>query len=146
MSNQAKPIDILLAEDSETDAELTMDALQQGKIRNNIYHVWDGEEVLQFLRKEGEYKDAVRPDLILLDLNMPRMDGRTVLKELRSDDRIKAIPVVVLTTSSQERDIHESYGLAANNYIVKPVDLVQFFEVIQSVQEFWVNVVKLPKK
>ncbi|EMI25637.1 response regulator receiver protein [Rhodopirellula europaea SH398] len=120
--------------------------MQQGKIRNNIYHVWDGEEVLRFLRKEGEYKDAVRPDLILLDLNMPRMDGRTVLKEIRSDDLIKAIPVVVLTTSSQERDIHESYGLAANNYIVKPVDIVQFFEVIQSVQEFWVNVVKLPKK
>ncbi|ELP31047.1 response regulator receiver protein [Rhodopirellula baltica SWK14] len=123
-----------------------MDALQQGKIRNNVYHVWDGEEVLRFLRKEGEYKDAVRPDLILLDLNMPRMDGRTVLKEIRSDDQIKAIPVVVLTTSNQERDIHESYGLAANNYIIKPVDLVQFFEVIQSVQEFWVNVVKLPKK
>ena len=124
MPNQEKPIDILLAEDSETDAELTIDALQQGKIRNNIYHVWDGEEVLRFLRK----------------------DGRTVLKEIRSDDLIKAIPVVVLTTSSQERDIHESYGLAANNYIVKPVDIVQFFEVIQSVQEFWVNVVKLPKK
>ncbi|MCR9209137.1 MAG: response regulator [bacterium] len=100
MPNQEKPIDILLAEDSETDAELTIDALQQGKIRNNIYHVWDGEEVLRFLRKEGEYKDAVRPDLILLDLNMPRMDGRTVLKEIRSDDLIKAIPVVVLTTSS----------------------------------------------
>lgn len=146
MQNQPMPIDILLAEDSETDAELTIDALQNGKIRNNIHHVWDGEEVMQFLRKQGKYEDAVRPDLILLDLNMPKLDGRAVLKEIRSDDALKAIPVVVLTTSSQERDIHESYGLAANNYIVKPVDLVQFFSVIQSVQEFWVNVVKLPPK
>ncbi|MCC9642884.1 response regulator [Rhodopirellula sp. JC740] len=146
MQNQPKPIDILLAEDSETDAELTIDALQQGKIRNNIHHVWDGEEVMQFLRKQGKYEGAVRPDLILLDLNMPKLDGRAVLKEIRSDDALKAIPVVVLTTSSQERDIHESYGLAANNYIVKPVDLTQFFSVIQSVQDFWVNVVKLPQK
>ncbi|MCC9656259.1 response regulator [Rhodopirellula halodulae] len=146
MQNQPKPIDILLAEDSETDAELTIDALQQGKIRNNIHHVWDGEEVMQFLRKQGKYEGAVRPDLILLDLNMPKLDGRSVLKEIRSDVALKAIPVVVLTTSSQERDIHESYGLAANNYIVKPVDLTQFFSVIQSVQDFWVNVVKLPQK
>ncbi|KLU07481.1 Two-component system response regulator [Rhodopirellula islandica] len=146
MLNQGKPIDILLAEDSETDAELTIDALQQGELRSNIHHVWDGEEVLQFLRKEGKYKEAVRPDLILLDLNMPRMDGRAALKEIRSDDKLKSIPVVVLTTSSHDCDIDESYGLAANNYIVKPVDLVQFFDVIQSVQHFWANVVKLPSK
>lgn len=146
MQNGEKPIDILLAEDSQTDAELTIEALSSGKVRNNIYHVWDGEETMDFLRREGKYADAVRPDLILLDLNMPKLDGRDVLKEMRADEDLKVIPVVVLTTSTQDKDIHESYGLAANNYIVKPVDLTQFFSVIQNVQEFWFKVVKLPPK
>ena len=146
MSDEEKPIDILLAEDSQTDAELTMEALASGKIRNNVYHVWDGEEAMAFLRREGQFADAVRPDLVLLDLNMPKLDGRDVLKEMRADDSLKVIPVVVLTTSSQDKDILESYGLSANNYIVKPVDLTQFFSVIQNVQEFWLKVVKLPPK
>lgn len=141
-----RAIDILLVEDSQTDAELTLEALRQGKVRNNVVHVSDGEQALACLRCQSPYEDAVRPDLILLDLNMPRLDGRDLLKIIRADESLKVIPVVVLTTSNHDSDVLESYGLAANNYIVKPVDLTKFFSVIQNVQEFWVKVVKLPPK
>ncbi len=141
-----RAIEVLLVEDSETDAELTIEALKQGKLKNSIHHVHDGEEAMKFLHREGEYANAARPDLILLDLNMPRLDGREVLKQIRADESLKIIPVVVLTTSSHDKDILESYGLAANSYIVKPVDLVCFFEVIKTIENFWVQVVTLPPK
>lgn len=146
MAATSKPIHILLIEDSETDAELTMEALVQGKIRNTVDRVRDGEEALKYLRKEEPYPDAPRPDLILLDLNMPRMDGREFLKIVDDDESLRVIPIVVLTTSTHDVDVMESYGLAANNYIVKPVDLNQFFTVIQDVQNFWVQVVTLPPR
>ena len=146
MSDNDKIIEVLLVEDSETDAELTLEALKQGKLENSIHHVKDGEEAMRYLHREGEFSDAVRPDLILLDLNMPKLDGREVLKLIREDEGLKYIPVVVLTTSSHDRDILESYGLAANNYIVKPVDLHCFFEVVKQIENFWVRVVALPPK
>lgn len=146
MAATSKPIHILLIEDSETDAELTMEALVQGKIRNTVDRVRDGEEALKYLRMEDPYPDAPRPDLILLDLNMPRMDGREFLKIVDDDEKLRIIPIVVLTTSTHDVDVMESYGMAANNYIVKPVDLNQFFTVIQDVQNFWVQVVTLPPR
>lgn len=146
MSQGDKVIDILLVEDSETDAELTLQALKQGKLENTVHHVKDGVEAMQFLRKEGDFAGASRPDLILLDLNMPRLDGREVLKQIREDESLKVIPVVVLTTSSHDKDILETYGLAANSYIVKPVDLNSFFEVVRAISNFWVRVVALPPK
>ena len=146
MSQGDKVIDILLVEDSETDAELTLQALKQGKLENTVHHVKDGVEALQFLRKEGDFAGASRPDLILLDLNMPRLDGREVLKQIREDESLKVIPVVVLTTSSHDKDILETYGLTANSYIVKPVDLNSFFEVVRAINNFWVRVVALPPK
>ena len=146
MSRAEKVIDILLVEDSETDAELTLQALKQGKLENTVHHVKDGVEALKFLRKEDEYANEQRPDLVLLDLNMPKLDGREVLKQIREDDSLKVIPVVVLTTSSQDQDILETYGLTANSYIVKPVDLNSFFEVVRQISNFWVRVVALPPK
>ena len=141
-----KVIDILLVEDSDADAELTIEALQEGKLKNVVHRVKDGEEALRYLRMEQEYQEASRPDLILLDLNMPRLDGREVLKQIRGDDSLCVIPVVVLTTSSHDSDILDSYGLAANSYIVKPVDLDSFFKVVQEINHFWVQVVSLPPK
>lgn len=146
MSNAEKTIDILLVEDSEADAELTCRALQEGKICNNVSRVRDGVEAMAYLHREGDYADATRPDLILLDLNMPKVDGREVLRRIREDENLKIIPVVVLTTSSHDKDIFESYGLAANSYIVKPVDLNGFFDVIKEINHFWLKVVKLPPK
>ena len=146
MSDNDKIIEVLLVEDSETDAELTLEALKQGKLENSIHHVKDGEEAMRFLHREGEFAEAVRPDLILLDLNMPKLDGREVLKQIRQDESLKYIPVVVLTTSSHDKDILESYGLAANSYIVKPVDLHRFFDVVKQIENFWVRVVALPPK
>ena len=146
MSRAEKVIDILLVEDSETDAELTLQALKQGKLENTVHHVKDGVEALKFLRKEGEYSDVKRPDLVLLDLNMPKLDGREVLRLIREDDSLKVIPVVVLTTSSHDKDILETYGLTANSYIVKPVDLNSFFDVVRQISNFWVRVVALPPK
>ena len=146
MTQSEKTIDILLVEDSETDAELTLEALQQGKLQNTVHHVKDGEEALRYLRREGEFESALRPDLILLDLNMPRVDGKEVLRQIRADEVLKVIPVVVLTTSSHDKDILESYGLAANSYIVKPVDLSSFFDVVKEINNFWVRVVALPPK
>ena len=146
MSQSNKLIEVLLVEDSETDAELTIEALKQGKLRNSIHHTKDGEEAMRFLERKGEYADAVRPDIILLDLNMPKLDGREVLRRIRANEDLKVIPVVVLTTSSHDQDILESYGLAANSYIVKPVDLNRFFDVVKQIENFWVQIVALPPK
>jgi CheY-like chemotaxis protein len=140
----AKPIEILLVEDSRTDADLTLRALKQGGVVNNVHHVTDGQEALDYLRRSEKYHDATRPDLILLDLNMPRMDGRELLREMRGDESLKALLVVVLATSDADKDILESYGLHANAYIVKPVDLHKFFQVTRDLKHFWFQVVKLP--
>ncbi len=142
--NYVSPIDILLVEDNPADVRLTMEALKEEKIYNNLHVVSDGEEALDFLRKQGKYAKAARPDLILLDLNLPKVDGREVLKEVKNDDKLKMIPVVVLTVSKNEEDILRTYNLHANCYITKPVDLKQFVKVAKSVQEFWLTIVKLP--
>jgi chemotaxis family two-component system response regulator Rcp1 len=139
-----KVIDILLVEDSEGDARLSLEAMRDSKIRNKMHHVVDGEEAMAFLRKEGKYSKAPRPDLILLDLNLPKKDGREVLAEIKNDDELKRIPVVVLTISSAEEDILKSYNLHANCFITKPIDLSQFMKVVHSVEDFWLTIVKLP--
>lgn len=139
-----KPLDILLVEDNPADVRLTQEAFRDGKIRNNLMAVKDGVEALEFLRRRGRYADAVRPDLILLDLNLPRKDGREVLAEIKSDPALRRIPVVVLTTSRAEMDIVKSYNLHANCYIVKPVDLDQFVGVVKSIDNFWLTAVTLP--
>ncbi|MCD4737132.1 MAG: response regulator [Bacteroidales bacterium] len=139
-----RSIEVLLIEDSPGDVRLTKEALKEGRILNNLHVVNDGVEAMSFLKKEGEYKSSTTPDLILLDLNMPKKDGREVLSEIKADPKLKSIPVVVLTTSSAEEDILKSYDLHANCYITKPVDLDQFIEVVKSINEFWLNIVKLP--
>jgi CheY-like chemotaxis protein len=138
------PIEILLVEDNLADVRLTQEALKDEKFYNNLSVVNDGVEALAFLRREGMYANAVQPDLVLLDLNLPRKDGREVLNEIKNDPQLKTIPVVVLTVSEAERDILESYELHANCYIVKPVDLNQFSRVVKSIQDFWFTIVKLP--
>lgn len=138
------PIDILLVEDNPGDVRLTIEALKEGKVRNRLSVVSDGVEALAFLHQEGKYTDAPRPDVILLDLNLPKKDGRAVLAEIKEDEHLKRIPVVVLTTSSSEQDILKTYDLHANCYITKPVDLEQFIEVVKGIEEFWLTVVKLP--
>ena len=139
-----KPIEILLVEDNPADVRLTTEALKEEKLCNNLSVVTDGVEAIAFLRKEGKYAKALRPDLVLLDLNLPKKDGREVLAEIKSDDNLKSIPVVVLTASKAEEDVAKSYKLHANCYITKPVDLKQFIRVAKSVQEFWFTIVKLP--
>jgi chemotaxis family two-component system response regulator Rcp1 len=138
------PIDILLVEDNPGDVRLTKEALKEGKVLNTLSVARDGVEALSFLRKGGEYADAPRPDLILLDLNLPKKDGREVLAEIKADESLRRIPVVVLTTSQAEQDIVRSYNLYANCYITKPVDLDQFITVLQSIEDFWLTIVKLP--
>jgi len=140
------PIEILLVEDNPGDIRLTTEALKEQKMYNNLNVVTDGVEAMAYLRREGKYSGAKRPDLVLLDLNLPKKDGREVLKDIKTDDNLKAIPVVVLTVSKSEEDILKSYNLHANCYITKPVDLVQFLKVAKSVQEFWFTMVKLPPK
>jgi CheY-like chemotaxis protein len=140
------PIEILLVEDNPGDVRLTTEALKEQKMYNNLHVVTDGVEAMSFLRREGKYAKAPAPDLILLDLNLPKKDGREVLKEIKSDDNLRRIPVVVLTVSKSEEDILRSYNLHANCYITKPVDLTQFMKVAKSVQEFWFTIVKLPSK
>jgi CheY-like chemotaxis protein len=137
-------IDILMVEDNPGDARLTEEALKESKVYNNLYHVRDGVEAMEFLRKEGRFGDAPTPDIILLDLNLPRKDGRQVLAELKAIPRLKNIPVVVLTTSEAEQDIVKSYELHANCYITKPVDLDKFVEIIHGIENFWLSIVKLP--
>ena len=139
-----KPIEILLVEDNLADVRLTQEALKEEKLFNNLSVVNDGVEALAFLRREGKYANAVRPDLILLDLNLPRKDGREVLEEIKNDPALEAIPVVVLTVSEADKDILESYHLHANCYIVKPLDLHQFSKVVKSIRDFWLTIVKLP--
>ena len=140
-----KAIDILMVEDNPGDARLTREALKESKICNNLHHVIDGVEAMAFLRKEGPYKDAPTPDIIFLDLNLPRKDGRQVLAELKVIPRLKHIPVVVLTTSEAEQDVAKSYELHANCYITKPVDLDKFVEIIHGIENFWLSIVKLPQ-
>jgi two-component system, chemotaxis family, response regulator Rcp1 len=138
------PIEILLVEDSPGDVRLTREALVEGKVRNNLHVVEDGIEALRFLRREDEYADAVRPDLILLDLNLPKMDGRQVLEKIKADAELRTIPVVILTSSEAEEDICRAYDLHANCYVTKPVDLEQFITVVKSIEMFWFTIVKLP--
>jgi CheY-like chemotaxis protein len=139
-----RPIDILLIEDSPGDVRLTQEILAEGKVENNLHVVSDGVEALMFLRRQGAFEQAVRPDIILLDLNLPRKDGREVLAEIKTDEDLKRIPVVVLTTSETEQDILRSYDLHANCYITKPVELDQFIRVVQTIESFWLTTVKLP--
>jgi two-component system, chemotaxis family, response regulator Rcp1 len=138
------PIEILLVEDNLGDVRLTMEALKDGKILNNLNVVMDGVEAMAFLHRKGKYADAPRPGLILLDLNLPKKDGREVLAEIKSDPDLKCIPVVILTSSAAEQDIVKSYRLHANCYVTKPVDLDQFIDVVQSIENFWFTVVNLP--
>lgn len=140
------PIEILLVEDNPADVRLTQEALKEGKVRNNLHVARDGIEAMEFLRRSGKFAGAVRPDLILLDLNLPRKDGREVLSDIKRDPDLKSIPVVVLTTSSAETDIFKSYTLHANCYITKPVDLDQFVQVVKSIDDFWLTVVRLPSE
>ena len=147
MSNELSvPIEILLVEDNPGDVRLTQEALKEDKILNNLHLAKDGIEAISFLRREREYADAVRPDLILLDLNLPKKDGREVLMEIKKDEELRRIPVVVLTTSRAEEDIIRTYDCHANCYITKPVDFEQFINVIKSIEDFWLSVVKLPRK
>jgi CheY-like chemotaxis protein len=141
-----RPVEILLVEDSPSDADLTEEVLSDGKVLNNLHWVQDGVEALAFLRRQGKYADAPRPDLILLDLNLPKKDGREVLAEVKADSRLKLIPVIVLTTSEAERDILKTYELNANCYVTKPIDLEQFISVVKLIEEFWLALVKLPSK
>jgi len=140
----AKPIEILLVEDSPSDATLTIEALEAGKVVNKLTLVEDGVEAMDFLKRRGKYVDAIRPDLIMLDLNLPRKDGRDVLREIKSDDALKMIPIIVLTTSRSDKDVLQSYQLNANCYITKPVDFGQFIDVVKSIERFWLTVVTLP--
>jgi CheY-like chemotaxis protein len=139
-----KPIEILLVEDNPADVRLTMEALKEDKVLNHLSVAMDGVEALAFLRHEGHYAGAPRPDLVLLDLNLPRKDGREVLAEIKRDPDLRRIPVVVLTTSQAEQDIVKSYDLYANCYVTKPVDLHQFISAVKSIEGFWFTVVKLP--
>ena len=139
-----EPIEILLVEDNAGDVDLTREALKNGKLCNTLHVVRDGEAAMAFLRRKGKYADAPRPDLVLLDLNLPKKDGREVLGEIKSDEDLKCIPVVILTISKSEEDIFKSYNLHANCYITKPIDLNQFIRVVQAIEDFWFTIVKLP--
>jgi two-component system, chemotaxis family, response regulator Rcp1 len=139
-----KSIDILLVEDNLGDARLAMEALKDSKIQNNLHVVMDGEEASDFLFRKGKHAEAAHPDLILLDLNLPKKDGRELLAEIKNDPGLKRIPVVILTTSRAEEDIIKTYNLHANCYITKPLDLEQFMKVIKSIEEFWLTIVVLP--
>lgn len=141
---EREPVEILLAEDNPGDVKLTRKALDEGRLTNNLHVVTDGVETMQFLRSEGEYGDTPRPDLVLLDLNMPRKDGREVLEEIKETKDLKRIPVVILTSSEAEEDVIRSYELHANAYLTKPVDFDGFIDVVRKLEEFWLQVVKLP--
>ena len=143
--NIGRPIEILMVEDNPGDVRLTKEALKDAKVINNLHVADDGIEALNFLKRQGKYKDAIRPDLILLDLNLPKKDGREVLGEIKADPGLRQIPVVILTTSKAEEDILKTYDLHANCYITKPVDLEKFIEVISAIEDFWLSIVKLPR-
>lgn len=140
------PIEILLVEDNPGDVRLTREALKEAKVRNQLHVVDDGVKALEFLRRQPDYATAPRPDLILLDLNLPKKDGREVLAEIKADPELRTIPVVVLTTSQAEEDILRSYNLHANCYVPKPVDLERFLQIVRSIEDFWLTIVKLPKE
>lgn len=149
MQTDARPpqsVDILLVEDNPGDVRLIQEALQDGKLLNRVVTVTDGQKALAYLRKEGSYAQATRPDLILLDLNIPRKDGREVLAEIKADPHLRSIPVVIVTSSQAEEDILRSYNTHANCYVTKPVDLEKFVAVVRAIEEFWVTIVKLPPK
>jgi len=143
--NSIHPIEILLVEDNPGDVRLTMEVFKEAKIHNNLHVAVDGIEAMTFLHREGKYSKASRPDLILLDLNLPKKDGREVLAEIKNDPLLRSIPVVVLTTSKAEEDILKSYDLHVNCYITKPVDLDQFIEIVKGIEDFWLTIVKLPR-
>jgi two-component system, chemotaxis family, response regulator Rcp1 len=145
-SDSYKPVSILIVEDNSGDARLILEVLKDGKILNELHLVKNGIEAMKFLYNSGEYSTSPRPDLIILDLNIPLKDGREVLCEIKSDPNLKKIPVIVMTTSQAEEDILKSYDLHANCYITKPIDLDQFIKVIKSIEEFWFTIVKLPPK
>jgi CheY-like chemotaxis protein len=145
-TTEARPIEILLVEDSPSDVEFTVEALKEAKIRNHLSIAEDGVQAMEFLHRQGQFTQAPRPDLIMLDLNLPRKDGREVLAELKADDHLKMIPVVVLTTSRAEEDVLRAYQLHANCYITKPVDFQQFLSVVRSIESFWLFVVTLPPR
>jgi len=145
MMTMGSPIEILLVEDNPADVRLTVEVLKETKVRNTLTVAADGIEALDLLRRIGRYTHAVRPDLILLDLNLPRKDGRQVLAEIKADLDLRRIPVVILTSSKAEEDIVKSYNLYANCYVTKPVDLEQFVKVVKSIEDFWLTIVKLPQ-
>lgn len=145
MPKESRPIEILLVEDSPSDTDLTVEAFREGKILSHLSHVEDGEEAMEFLGRKNSYAGAPRPDLILLDLNLPRKDGREVLAELKSDPDLRTIPVVVLTTSKDDRDVSQAYRLQANCYIAKPVDFEQFVNVVRAIEQFWLEIATLPQ-
>jgi two-component system response regulator len=140
----SRPVQILLVEDNPADARLTQEAIRDTEFRYQLHLAEDGEEAMEFLYQEGEFADAPRPDLILLDLNLPGMDGREVLAEIKSDESLGSIPVVVLTTSTAQQDLLYSYGLRANSYVNKPIDRDRFNDMIKSVMEYWINISTLP--
>jgi len=142
----SRPIEILLVEDNPGDVRLTQEVLKEGKVHNKLSIVENGVEALSFLRKEENYENSPTPDLILLDLNLPKKDGREVLVDIKNDDELKRIPVVVLTTSQAEEDVLKVYDLNANCYVSKPVDLGQFIDVVKSIEDFWLSIVKLPTR
>lgn len=144
--SQLELITILLVEDNPGDVLLTKEALNENKIKNELHIAGDGEEALKFLRREDGYENSPRPDLILLDLNLPKKDGREVLNEIKNDENLKRIPVIVLTTSKSEEDVLKMYNLHANCYITKPINLESFIRVVKSIEDFWFTVVKLPKE
>lgn len=140
-----KLVEILLIEDNPGDVRLTQEALKDGKVKNNLHVAYDGEEATDFLFQRNQYKNAPRPDLILLDLNLPKKNGKEVLAEIKADKNLKGIPVIILTISKAEEDIIRSYDLHANCYLIKPIDLNKFFEVVKSIEDFWLTLVKLPR-
>lgn len=146
MSSDMKSAEILLVEDNPADVGLTREALHDAKVANNLHVVGDGVEAMAFLRQQGKYANVPLPDLILLDLNLPKKDGRTVLAEIKADESLKRIPVVVLTTSKADEDVYRAYGLHANCYICKPVDFEQFVKIVNSLEDFWLSMVKLAPK
>lgn len=145
-SAPVRPVNILLVEDSPGDVRLTKEILADTRMANEIHVVNDGEAAMAFLRRRGEHTDAPRPDLVLLDLNLPRKDGREVLQEMKNDETLRRIPVIVLTTSAAERDVLRSYDLHVNCYITKPIDLDEFITVVRSIEGFWLSVVRLPSE
>lgn len=146
MNDTEKAVDILLVEDNPGDVRLAREALKESKIRNNFFVVEDGVEAMEFLHRKGRYADVPRPDLVLLDLNLPRKNGREVLAEMKGDKELKRIPVVILTVSRDEEDVLRAYDLHANCYVTKPVDFGQFIKITKSIEDFWLTIVKLPPK